>query len=382
MNFLVMSHLRWNFVFQRPQHLMTRCANGNRVFFYEEPFFDSDAAFLQVTTPQRGLHVVVPHLPSGLNEQEIWQTQQLLLKQLLTQNALVDYVLWYYTPMALNFTRELRPACVIYDCMDELSAFRNAPPGLRAAEKELFERANLVFTGGQTLFESKKNQHASCHCFPSSIDREFFARAREIRTDAPQQAQIPRPRLGYCGVIDERLDLDLISQVACNHPHWQIVMLGPVVKISESELPRSSNIHYLGAKEYRHLPEYLAGWGVGILPFALNESTRFISPTKTPEYLAAGLPVVSTPITDVVQPYGREGLVEIADSPGAFATAVQAAITTRFSAERLRNVDLFLAQNSWDLTWEKMMRLIDSTIKSPRPMRTLEPTLPEIFAAT
>jgi glycosyltransferase involved in cell wall biosynthesis len=382
MNFLVMSHLRWNFVFQRPQHLMTRCANSNRVFFYEEPLFDTDAAFLQVTTPLRGLHVVVPHLPSGLNEQEIWQTQQVLLKQLLTQHALLDYVLWYYTPMALNFTRELKPATVIYDCMDELSAFRNAPPGLRAAEKELFERANLVLTGGQTLFESKRNQHASCHCFPSSIDREFFAKAREIRTDTPAQAQIPRPRLGYCGVIDERVDLDLIAQVAGNHPHWQIVMLGPVVKVSESELPRSSNIHYLGAKEYRHLPEYLAGWDVGILPFALNESTRFISPTKTPEYLAAGLPVVSTPITDVVEPYGRLGLVEIADSPAAFAAAVQAAIPSRLSAERLRNVDLFLARNSWDLTWEKMVRLIHSTIKSSRPVQTAEPTLSELFATT
>jgi glycosyltransferase involved in cell wall biosynthesis len=178
------------------------------------------------------------------------------------------------------------------------------------------------------------------------------------------------------------VDLDLIAQVAGNHPHWQIVMLGPVVKVSYSELPRSSNIHYLGAKEYRHLPEYLASWDVGILPFALNESTRFISPTKTPEYLAAGLPVVSTPITDVVQPYGRQGLVEIADSPEAFATAVQAAITTRFSGERLRNADLFLAQNSWDLSWEKMVRLIDSTIKSSRPVRTLESILPELFVTT
>ncbi len=359
------SHLRWNFVFQRPQHLMTRCARKNRVFFYEDPVFDTDTAFLQHTVVCPNIHVVVPHLAPSLTGDEICQLQEVLLAQLVEQYELQDYVLWHYTPMAVNFTRGLNPISVIYDCMDELSAFRGAPPGLRAAEAELFQRANLVFTGGQTLYDAKKKQHPSTHCFPSSIDREFFAAARMISNDPVDQAAIPHPRLGYCGVIDERMDFDLLRALALDRPDWHIVMLGPVAKVQESELLRLPNVHYLGGKDYRELPSYMAGWDVGLLPFALNDSTRFISPTKTPEYLAAGLPVVSTPITDVVEPYGELSLVLIADSSEAFVNAVEKALPTRNSQARLTAVDKFLAHNSWDLTWQRMESLIDFAISKP-----------------
>jgi UDP-galactopyranose mutase len=367
MDFLVLSHLRWDFVFQRPQHLMTRGARNNRVFFWEEPIYDAaERASVDVSSRSHNLHVVTPHLPRGLDESEAWRIQESLLRDVVSEHGINEFALWYYTPMARHFSRKLNPSVVIYDCMDELSGFRGAPPGLRAAETELFVFADLVFTGGQSLYESKKFQHPAVHCFPSSIDREFFASARQTADEPGDQATIPRPRLGYCGVIDERMDTDLVAAVAERRPDWQIVMVGPVVKVSESELPHRENIHYLGAKEYRTLPSYLAGWDVGLLPFAANESTRFISPTKTPEYLAAGLPVVSTPIHDVVNPYGTLNLVEIAATADEFIECAERAIASRNSSERIARADRFLSQNSWDLTWSRMKRLIDAAWHSNR----------------
>jgi UDP-galactopyranose mutase len=367
MDFLVLSHLRWNFVFQRPQHLMTRCSKANRVFFWEEPIFDSDAMSVEFAECAPGVYRAVPHVPENLPEDEICRIQEWMLAQFVAEHSIHHPVLWYYTPMALAFSRSLESSIIVYDCMDELSGFRGAPPGLRNLERELLSRADLVFTGGETLYETKKQHHPFVHCFPSSIDRKFFETARRIKADPADQAHIPHPRLGYCGVIDERMDIGLLSAVAARRPDWHIVMIGPVVKISETDLPHGDNIHYLGGKEYRQLPAYLASWEVGLLPFARNEATRFISPTKTPEYLAAGIPVVSTSITDVVRPYGSNGLVHIADTCDEFVAAAEKAISTRNSDQRLAKVDAFLAHNSWDQTWERMEHLIHASLHSNRP---------------
>ena len=362
MDFVVFSHLRWNFVFQRPQHLMTRCSGANRVFYWEEPIYGAPAAFVEVREVSRKLKVAVPHLPSGLSDAEVDKVQRFLLQDLMSQHAVKDPVLWYYTPLALRFSAGLPARAVVYDCMDELSAFRGAPAGLRTAEADLFRSADLVFTGGKSLYESKRRQHPSVHCFPSSIDRDFFATAREIRAEVQDQAHIAHPRLGFCGVIDERMDLDLLAVVADARPEWQLILLGPVVKISESDLPRRPNIHYLGQKDYRSLPAYFAGWDAGLLPFAHNESTRYISPTKTPEYLAAGLPVVSTAITDVVEPYGVKGLVHIARTPEGFIHAIEKALLSRNSSKRLADVDRHLSHMSWDSTWNEMHRLVSEVV--------------------
>jgi glycosyltransferase involved in cell wall biosynthesis len=362
MDVTVFSHLRWNFVFQRPQHLLTRCSGTNRVFYWEEPIFGAPAAFVEVHDVDRKLKVAVPHLPSGLTEAEVNKVQKFLLQQFMAQHGIHDPVLWYYTPLALRFSGDVAASAVVYDCMDELSAFRGAPAGLRAAESDLFSRADLVFTGGKSLYENKRRQHSSVHCFPSSIDRDFFATARKIRAEVEDQSRIPRPRLGFCGVIDERMDLELLAAIADLRPEWQIVLLGPVVKISESDLPRNSNIHYLGQKDYRSLPAYFAGWDVGLLPFARNESTRYISPTKTPEYLAAGLPAVSTPITDVVDPYGVQGHVHIAETPSEFIRAIEKSLATRNSSRRLADVDRYLSHMSWDSTWKQMSHLISEVV--------------------
>jgi UDP-galactopyranose mutase len=256
------------------------------------------------------------------------------------------------------------PVATVYDCMDQLSAFQAAPPELLLREAELFQRADLVFTGGHTLYEAKRSQHPHVYAFPSAVDVEHFAQARLAQEDPIDQAGLPRPRLGFCGVLDERLDTDLVAAVADMRPKWQIVLVGPVAKIDPATLPSRPNIHYLGAKTYAELPAYLAGWDVALIPFARNESTRFISPTKTPEYLAAGRPVVSTSIRDVVRPYRDERLARIADTAEDFVAAVEAAMRDDADS-RQRRVDRFLAEISWDKTWSAMDELVREAIARP-----------------
>jgi UDP-galactopyranose mutase len=369
-----LSHLRWDFVYQRPQHLMSRFAADRRVFFFEEPLWDQDSGEIRLDVSERpgGVRVAVPHLPNGFPADSVETALSSLLRGLLEERGVTDYILWYYTPMAIPLTAGLTPAAVVYDCMDELSLFRGAPPELVQQESRLLTLADLVFTGGQSLYEAKREKHGSVHAFPSSIDAAHFAAARAdtVPDTAADQAAIPGPRLGYFGVIDERIDLDLLAGMADARPDWQIVMLGPVVKIDPATLPRRPNLHYLGMKSYAELPLYLAGWDVALMPFARNESTRFISPTKTPEYLAGGKPVVSTPIRDVVRPYGELGLVEIADDPASFVAAAERllALSSRPDerAAWLARVDELLARGSWSRTWEQMTDLLDAAVSARR----------------
>jgi glycosyltransferase involved in cell wall biosynthesis len=359
-NLLCFSHLRWDFVFQRPQHLLTRFARIFNVYFMEEPVFENIAEpFLSKSTREENLWVLTPHLPERLSQQAIIDSQKELLKQFLKKENLDDYAFWYYTPMALEYSAKLKPAMVIYDCMDELSAFKFAPPSIKKLEKELFSIADVVFTGGYSLYEAKQNDHANIFPFPSSIDKQHFEKARIYKKDPKDQNDITRPRIGFFGVIDERFDIELIREMARKRPDWQLILIGPVVKIDPAILPQNDNIHYLGSKTYLELPEYLSGWDVALIPFLLNESTRFISPTKTPEYLAAGIPVVSSPIKDVVRPYGEKELVRIAQTPDEFIAAIEEQLKQP-REEWIKNVDEFLMQNSWDLTCAKMLHLMES----------------------
>jgi UDP-galactopyranose mutase len=331
-----------------------------RVFFFEEPFFEgADPSYKLFVDPESGVNIVAPYLPAGSPPETVESALRQLLDRVVAEHAIDPAVLWYYTPMALGFSGHLKAPVTVYDCMDELSAFKGAPPILREREAHLFHIADVVFTGGHSLFEVKRSMHPDVHAFPSSIDFAHFAQARNGIPHAADQSSIPRPRIGYCGVIDERMDIELLAGVAALRPDYHFVMLGPVVKIEASQLPMRPNIHYLGAKNYKDLPSYLGGWDVAMLPFARNESTRFISPTKTPEYLAAGRPAVSTSIRDVVRPYGEQGLVFIADSPAEFAKAIDAALAVDKS-KWLPQVDGFLKTNSWDITWKKMSELIAS----------------------
>ena len=356
------SHLRWNFVFQRPQHLLSRFAKHFRVFFIEEPIFDSTSDSLLISLSKENVWVVVPHLSSGRSEEEVIEKQKQLLSRFFINLEINKYIFWYYTPMALSFSDHFTPELTIFDNMDELSAFKFAPPALIEKEQQLLEKADIVFTGGYSLYEAKKHRHHNIHAFPSSIDKDHFAKSRIHIADPEDQANIPHPRIGFYGVIDERMDINLISEVAAMRPDLHFVMIGPVVKIDPAELPRPNNIHYLGGKSYDELPSYLGGWDIAMIPFALNESTRFISPTKTPEYLAAGKPVISTSIQDVINPYGNNNLVHIADTPEQFIQAVDEELNQSDRQEWLTHVDEFLSTISWNSTWQRMMQHIENKL--------------------
>ena len=347
---LCLSHLRWGFVYQRPQHLMSRLARDYDVLFFEEPIFEGHAApRLESHAAAPGVTLLVPQLPAGMRETQAIRAQRELLDAYLAKQQAAELLLWYFTPMSLAFTGHLRGQVVIFDCMDELSAFRHAPPALVDMERRLMTRADVVFTGGHSLWEAKRRHHANIHAMPSSVDVAHFAAARQPLPEPADQAAIPGPRLGFFGVIDERFDIQLLSELAARRPDWSLVLVGPVVKIDPATLPRLPNIHYLGAKPYGELPSYLSGWDVALMPFALNESTRFISPTKTPEYLAGGRPVVSTPIRDVIKGYGDSGVVSIAATPQGFIEAIEAALRIApESVERL--ADQVLDGMSWDKT--------------------------------
>jgi UDP-galactopyranose mutase len=354
------SHLRWNFVYQRPNHLMSRCARERRVFYFEEPIFDASSPRLEINVVENNLYQVTPHLPEGMGDEQRRTGLARLVDQLIEDQNIQNYLVWYYTPMALEFTGHLKPKTIIFDVMDELSAFRGAPKILLDYEAQLFKKASVVFTGGMSLYESKRTKHPFVHAFPSSVDRAHFGRARTEQEPA-DQARIPGPKLGFFGVIDERFDIELLRGAAAARPNYQWVVIGPIVKIDPNDLPKAPNIHYLGSKTYNELPAYLSGWDVALLLFAMNESTRFISPTKTPEYLAAGRPVVSTPIRDVVSPYGDRGLVRIASNVPEWVAACDAALKEGFEPKR-QEIDAFLRDMSWDETWRRMSALIEGQI--------------------
>jgi hypothetical protein len=371
-NIVCMSHLRWDFVFQRPQHLLTRFAQHSRLFYFEEPLFYNGAEpRLDVSTRDGGnINIVVAHLPNGLTPQESDEKQIALLNTFFAEQNLERFIFWYYTPMALEITRHIQPVLTVFDVMDELSAFKFAPPRLLELESELLAKADVVFTGGQSLYEAKKNRAADVYAFPSSIDKVHFGQGRQNLPDPEDQANIPHPRFGFYGVVDERFDIDLLRGMAALRPDWHFVIIGPVVKISDADLPRAQNIHYLGGKNYKELPVYLSGWDVAIMPFALNESTKYISPTKTPEYLAGGKPVVSTSITDVVTPYGDLGLVHIADTPETFVAAIEKALDQRTDVAWLAKTDEYLAGISWDMTWQNMVCLMQLALSEKQTNTT------------
>ncbi|MCD0486936.1 glycosyltransferase family 1 protein [Pedobacter sp. MC2016-14] len=354
-NLICFSHLRWDFVYQRPQHLLSRFAADANVYYVEEPLMDAESQnFLTLSKRSDTLTIVIPHIIPALTEAQQHTGLTALLDQLFTNIDLDDSIFWYYTPMALNFTAKYKPRLLVYDCMDELSAFKFAPPTLIELEKKLMAKADLVFTGGHSLYEAKKQQHANIFPFPSSIEKEHFAQSRSLMQQPADQAMIEGRKIGFYGVLDERFDIELIAELATKRPEWQLILIGPVVKIHPESLPKNKNIHYLGMKTYNELPEYLSGWDVAMIPFYLNESTRFISPTKTPEYLAAGIPVVSTPIRDVVKPYGVKKLVYIGSSCDEFIEAIDTELHKSCKKAWLHEVDEFLAYLSWDNTHAAM----------------------------
>jgi glycosyltransferase involved in cell wall biosynthesis len=360
---IVFSHLRWDFVFQRPQHLLSRLAQYYSIVFIEEPVFDEKGAYWEVYNPLDNVTVCKPHTSvamPGFHDDQLPQLRK-LLREVVEDH--VDHVVWFYTPMALPLLQEIQPQLVVYDCMDELAAFKNAPKQLLQRESALLKLADVVFTGGPSLYRAKQERHHNVHCFSSSVDVKHFRQALDSSISFQGQKDIPSPRLGFYGVIDERFDTGLLADIADARPQWQFVLVGPVVKIDPATLPQRANIHYFGQRSYEVLPQFLAGWDVCLLPFALNESTQFISPTKTLEYMAAELPIVSTPVTDVADIYS--GIVYIASDAQQFIKACEAALHEDEGQrmQRIEKMRAVVASTSWDETATRMYELMEKAKK-------------------
>lgn len=374
---VVFSHLRWDFVYQRPQHLLTRFAQDRPVFVIEEPVHVplAEAGWERRRCPHPNVTVLRPRTPcheGGFSDAQLPYLEP-LIASLIRQEHLERCLLWMYTPMALPLIRPFEPEGVVFDCMDELSAFDFAPPQLVEREAQLLRRADVVFTGGPSLYRAKQGKHPNVHCFPSSVDAAHFGQAKNGLEEPADQAGLPRPRLGFFGVIDERVDLAVLAHLAAAHPEWQVVMVGPVVKVDPATLPQAPNLHYLGQRPYEALPAYLAGWDVCLLPFARNRATAFISPTKTLEYMAAERPIASTPITDVAALYGD--VVYLGATSEAFVAACEAALASSEAERERRAAEMraVLEQTSWDETATAMERVIRDALRAARARRATAP---------
>ena len=365
MQLVCFSHLPWKFVYQRPQHLLSRFTKKYAVYYIEEFKYGAEEDGYDINITNENVTVIVPYLSTGnQGAQNETKRKENVIKNVFKEHYIQSYIFWYYTPMALAYTANFNPLATVYDCMDELSAFKFAPPEIKILEQELFRKADTVFTGGNNLYKAKKEQHHNIYSFPSSIDKAHFVAARDSQQEVPDQSAIPYPRLGFYGVIDERFDIDLIKQAADAKPDWHFILVGPVIKIDAATLPQNKNIHYLGAKTYEELPSYLSGWDIALIPFAINESTRYISPTKTPEYLAGGKPVISTAITDVIYPYHELGLVHIVHNAEDLVRVATSELSRTDKEEWLTKVDEYLSDISWDATWEKMNELMQKEINT------------------
>jgi UDP-galactopyranose mutase len=362
---IVFSHLRWGFACQRPQHLMTALADHLHVLFVEEPVYTPGPAHLECRTLGPRLQVLVPHTPLhglGFHDDQMPLLQRLLDAHLRLLD-LDDFGLWFCTPMALPLAAQWPARVVVYDCMDEHAGLQDAPPLLRQREAALLARADIVLTSGPSLYEAKRALHPNVHYLPSTVDAEHFAPRERGDHDAPPRERgvhdaeaaiaarlmrpITQPRLGYFGLIDERIDFELIDAVAAVRADWQLVMVGPLVRVDRRSVPQRPNIHWLGQQPYQRLPHLLATWDVALMPFVVNDATRFVHPSKALEYMAGEKPVVSTPLPDVVSLYGD--LVRIARRSRDFIDACAAALaeTPWQRGERLVRTASTVYRTSW-----------------------------------
>jgi glycosyltransferase involved in cell wall biosynthesis len=361
---VVFSHLRWEFVTQRPQHLINRISKGRKVLFVEEPigFDESNNGTANVIYPTENITVIQPHIDYKNNIREVSQIVNKFIKRLGIKNP----ILWFYFAHFYPIAKNIRHSLVVYDCMDELSAFKNPLPTLISDERKLLEEADIVFTGGKSIYEAKSKIAKNTYCFPSSVDRKHFEKALDPKTTIPADIKnLKRPIVGYYGVIDERVDQKLLFEISQKMPEVTFLMIGPVVKIDEDELPKGPNIVYVGGKEYEELPNYLKEIDICMMPFAMNESTKFISPTKTLEYMVAHKPIISTPVYDVVRDYSNE--VKIVEDAKEFVAAVNYFLNEPEIAkqQRERLQTRVIEQTSWDNTALQMSQLINKALEKP-----------------
>jgi glycosyltransferase involved in cell wall biosynthesis len=354
---VVFSHLRWEFVTQRPQHILSRFAQDRKVLFVEEPLDcnDSDRGTAHIIQINDNITVIQP----CIDWENMIQELQPVVEHYIQRLNIHQPLLWFYSAVFHEITERIPHSFVVYDCMDELSAFKFASPALIEQEKQLIQKADVVFTGGKSLYEAKRKIADHVYCYPSSVDRAHFEKALQAETQIPADiTDIPRPIVAYYGVIDERMDLPLLDDIARLRPNVSFVLIGPVVKIGEHELPRHPNLHYLGGRHYNDLPAYLKAFDIAMMPFALNESTQFISPTKTLEYIAGHKPIISTPIYDVKRDYSE--VLAVVNDAEEFVQAIDRYLQENETDKqaRIKHYEAILRTISWDATVVGMQKNI------------------------
>ena len=362
---LCLAHLNWDHVWQRPQQLMIRFARRCRVIYVDPPGpgWSGKEPYFEERQGHGGVRVLRRMLPADVI-QETGDEYEALWSRLLPElpaEAGPNTILWVFTPRADYLVRQAEPhvRVAVYDCMDDLASFRNAEADIHRREANLLEDVALVTTGGFSMYQSRKDRHPNVHCFPSGVDIAHYRQVQDPATTVPESVSVlPHPRLGYFGVLDERIDWPMIGELAARRPEWHWVMVGPFAKVEASELPSAPNIHYLGHQAYTDLPRFLKGFDIATMPFALNEATRFISPTKTLEYLAGGKPVVSSSVPDVVAFY--QGIVYIVDGADGWIAAIEEVLASSEEerAARYERAAVPLEQSSWDSIAERMWALM------------------------
>ncbi len=352
---LCISHLNWDHVWQRPQHLMSRFTQHCRVIYVDPPEIVAgvEQSYLQERGGANRVRVVRPIFPDHLLDTPGHSFRDLWLRFLptLLDDVGPNFILWVFSPLTdyLVAAAKDRARLVVYDCMDDLASFRDGTEAMRLREAQLLGLVDVVFTGGRSMYEARKDRHAHVHCFPSGVDVEHYRQVESSTTQIPVAvADIPQPRLGYFGVLDERIDWELIAAIAEQCPRWQWLLVGPTVKVKQDDLPTGPNIHYLGQQSYSDLPAFLKSFDIATMPFALNDATRFISPTKTLEYLAGGKDVVSSSVPDVVATY--QHIVTIVDGVDGWIAAVGQLLAASAAERGVRRqqAQSLLESGSWD----------------------------------
>lgn len=369
---IVHCHLRWDGVWQRPQQFLSRLSKRHRILFVEGPLLHDSFAPPSYTVRQVPEHtnitVMQTSFPASRFHEGQWVDQERcrLLEEALAgplRGLFSDPVQWFYDPMAAPaHIGKFDERAVIYDCMDELSQFKFAPPEIIQRERFLLKEADVVFTGGRKMCESKSRFNRNCHFYGCGVDVEHFSQARSPHTQVPHDVPMGDAKfvLGYFGVVDERLDYELIAKLAEANSCWQVVMIGPTCKVDPEALPKAQNLHWLGRREYAQLPNYTKAFDVCLMPFAMNEATEFINPTKALEYMATGRPIASTPVPDVVSNFSR--VVKIASNHDEFIEICLKETLQPDDAAIERGIRM-AEENQWDAIVQKLEKHIEEALQ-------------------
>ncbi len=360
---IVHCHLCWDWVWQRPQQFLSRLSARHRILFVEtvgpDPHLAAPYARFRNADGFPNITILRIQFPTwqwrdaDFVDRERRRLVQLALESELLAGQFENPVQWFYDPMAVKaFARQMNEIATVYDCMDELSKFKGAPPAIVERERELLALADVVFTGGRKMFESKSQFNGNCHFYGCGVDVAHFGQARSESTAVfADIAGLKKPVLGYFGVVDERMDYELVAKLADANPNWSVVIIGPAIKVDPDQFPQRPNLHWLGGREYKDLPAYGKGFDVCLMPFAMNEHTQFINPTKSLEYMATGREIISSAVPDVISNFGA--VVKVAHSHDEFIQLCRQAVERPDQKAIERGLKM-ASENSWESIVNKL----------------------------